>query len=90
MENLALACGGCNIRKSNFTEAVDPMTNDLINLFNPRTDVWEDHFIWSQDFSQAEGITPVGRATIHLLGLNRKGLVNLRLALAMYGVHPGG
>lgn len=90
MENLALACGGCNIRKSHFIQAVDPVTNDPVNLFNPRTDVWEDHFQWSLDFSLVEGLTPVGRATMLLLGLNRKGLVNLRLALAMYGVHPEG
>jgi hypothetical protein len=88
MENLALACGGCNIRKSNFTQAIDHETGLTVGLFHPRTDVWEDHFLWSDDYSLVFGISPVGRATMNLLGLNRKGLVNLRLALAMYGVHP--
>ena len=88
MENLALACGGCNIRKSNFTQAIDDETGLTVGLFHPRTDVWEDHFLWSDDYSLVFGISPIGRATMNLLGLNRKGLVNLRLALAMYGVHP--
>jgi hypothetical protein len=39
-------------------------------------------------FSIVEGITPTGRATVELLKLNRKGVVNLRKALFAYGVHP--
>lgn len=88
LENLALSCGGCNIRKSNHTQAVDEITNTTVNLYNPRTDAWEEHFQWSQEFSLIQGLTPAGRATIALLGLNRPGLVNLRMALSLYGVHP--
>ena len=38
--------------------------------------------------TNVEGITLQGRATVELLQLNRKGVVNLRKALFAYGVHP--
>jgi hypothetical protein len=60
----------------------------FVPLFNPRIDNWATHFTWSNDFSKMEGTTPVGRATVETLELNRKGLVNLRMALALFGVHP--
>ncbi|MEN9611141.1 MAG: hypothetical protein RLZZ628_1955 [Bacteroidota bacterium] len=86
--NIALACSGCNKRKSDKISAFDPISEQNMPLFNPRTDIWEHHFEWSADFSQMLGISPVGRATIEALQTNREGLVNLRLALFAYGVHP--
>jgi HNH endonuclease len=86
--NIALACSGCNKRKSDKIAAIDPISLQSVPLFNPRTDIWEDHFEWSNDFSQMIGRSDVGRATIQALQTNRIGLVNLRLALFAYGVHP--
>ncbi|MEO0040718.1 MAG: hypothetical protein RL329_166 [Bacteroidota bacterium] len=86
--NIALACSGCNKRKSDRITAIDPISQQSVPLFNPRTDIWESHFEWSEDFSQMQGLSFVGRATIHALQTNRTGLVNLRLALFAYGVHP--
>ena len=86
--NLALSCGGCNRRKRNRTTAIDFLTGEAVLLFNPRLDLWRSHFNWSADFSKIEGKTPVGRATIDALALNRTGLINLRKALAAFGVHP--
>ena len=88
LENLALSCGGCNGRKSDRLTGIDPQTNASVPLFNPSIDNWATHFTWSNDFSKMEGTTPVGRATVETLELNRKGLVNLRMALALFGVHP--
>ncbi|MBX2892848.1 MAG: HNH endonuclease [Saprospiraceae bacterium] len=35
-DNLALACQGCNSRKSAKTEATDPLTQQKVLLFHPR------------------------------------------------------
>jgi HNH endonuclease len=86
--NLAFSCGGCNSRKGYKIKATDPVSGSMVNLFNPRIDNWEEHFTWSDNFSIVEGSTPIGRATLALLHLNRKGVVNLRKALFAYGVHP--
>jgi 5-methylcytosine-specific restriction endonuclease McrA len=43
-DNLALACHHCNVHKGTNLTAIDPMTRDLVRLFNPRTQAWDDHF----------------------------------------------
>lgn len=52
LENLALVCGGCNRYKSNKIQAIDPTTNELVNLFNPRQQRWEKPFGWIEDYTQ--------------------------------------
>jgi len=88
LENLALSCGGCNGRKSDHIIGIDPQTKTSVRPFNPRVDDWAEHFTWNDDFSKINGVTSIGNATIALLDLNRKGLVNLRKALTAFGVHP--
>src|SRR5438045_861974 len=58
LANLAWSCQGCNNRKYTATEAIDPTTGVPVPLYNPREDHWSDHFVWSDDFSQLEGISP--------------------------------
>ena len=88
LENLGLACRGCNGLKGTRTEAPDPLTGEAAPLFHPRLDSWHTHFVWSHDFLQVVGKTPAGRATIAVLELNRMGLQNLRRALLLDGFHP--
>ena len=88
LENLAYACQGCNNHKYNHTNATDPQTGQLVPLFHPRRQVWEDHFTWSPDLTEVVGVTPTGRATVAALHLNREGVVNLRRVLAADGLHP--
>ena len=88
LDNLALACQGCNSRKYTATSAVDPASGQEVTLFNPRQDNWHEHFIWSDDFSLVVGVTPTGRATIVKLQLNRVGVVNLRKVLTLQEEHP--
>jgi hypothetical protein len=64
------------------------VTNQLVALFHPREMVWQDHFTWNEDVTQAIGITPIGRATIALLKTNRDSVVNMRQVLAIMGYHP--
>lgn len=88
LENLAFACQGCNNHKYVRTQSPDPATGDMVYLFHPRRQRWRDHFIWSHDFTHVLGLTPMGRATVAALHLNREGLVNLRKALFEFGEHP--
>jgi HNH endonuclease len=86
--NLALACFFCNRRKWNYLTALDPETGQDSPLFNPRQDVWQDHFIWSVDRIRVEGLTAIGRATIQALQFNRERALNLRSADVAIGRHP--
>lgn len=88
LENLALSCGGCNGHKYQKTEAPDPITSVLTPLFHPRKDSWSTHFEWDVDYLQIIGITPIGRATVRALHLNREELINLRMLVKMTGEHP--
>lgn len=87
-KNLALACQGCNNLKYNKTLAADPITLQDAPLFNPRMDLWPEHFTWNHDFSELLGLTPTGRATIAALRLNRENIANLRLVLVVAGKIP--
>jgi hypothetical protein len=86
--NLALSCLGCNSFKGAFLTGRDPVTDNETPLFHPRQHRWTAHFAWSEDGTQVIGITAAGRATVARLRLNRPGLVNLRAALRLFGVHP--
>lgn len=88
IENLAFSCHGCNLYKSNRTESFDVVSEGKSRLFHPRKDVWREHFDWAENYSIVVGITPVGRATVEAMRLNRKGLVNRRKALFIIGEHP--
>lgn len=87
-ENLALSCQGCNGHKYTKQEAADPVTGDIVPLFHPRRQRWRDHFAWSADALLIVGLTPVGRATVDALRMNRVELVNLREVLYAAQKHP--
>jgi hypothetical protein len=69
-DNLALACRRCNERRYNFITGIDPETQIELPLFNPRNQIWSDHFIWSVDSLRIIGTTNIGRATCNRLDLN--------------------
>ena len=56
-------------------------------LFNPRTDVWREHFRWSNDFGWIIGETAVGRATVTRLDINLPGSVSMRELIARAGTN---
>lgn len=93
ISNLALACRRCNERRYNFVSAVDPTTSVEVSLFNPRTQDWATHFIWSADSLSIIGITPIGRATCQRLDLNDsrrpdKFIQRSRQQWRQAGLHP--
>jgi hypothetical protein len=87
-DNLWLSCRLCNEAKGVLTEAVDPQTGELVPLFNPREQVWAEHFAWSEDGTQIIGQTPVGRATVAALSLNSEFRVRARAIWIEAGWHP--
>jgi hypothetical protein len=87
-ENLALSCHGCNLFKSDKTDFFDATSGKNVRLFNPRRDLWTDHFSWTSDFAEIVGLTAIGRATIKALKLNRSGLINQRRIFHKQGEHP--
>jgi hypothetical protein len=44
LENLALACVSCSLRKVARRQAADPETGEMAPLFHPRREVWNRHF----------------------------------------------
>ena len=64
-ENLALACLRCNRYKGYDLTAIDPVDRVVVPLFNPRLQVWADHFEIIGVLIR--GLSPVGRATLALL-----------------------
>lgn len=83
LENLALCCAFCNSHKGPNAAGVDLATGGVIPLFNPRKDVWSDHFHWNEGLVVAR--TSIGEATIHVLALNHSDQVSIRRALAFDG-----
>lgn len=88
LDNLALACQGCNNHKYNKTVGIDSINNNFVPLYHPRKQLWHQHFAWNQNFTEIIGLTPTGRATVETLKLNREGVVNLRQVLYSVGEHP--
>jgi hypothetical protein len=86
--NLAFSCQGCNGQKYAKTNALDPITGRAAPLFNPRSQKWSEHFCWTVNGTRVEGTSPVGRATVLALQLNRSGLLNLRRIMVIAGIHP--
>lgn len=84
--NLALSCLPCNSYKGSNVAGYDPDTDELQPLFNPRRDVWDEHFAW--DGPLLRGRTPIGRATMVVLRINSPERVEHRRLLIEAGQFP--
>ncbi|MEH2088809.1 HNH endonuclease [Nostoc sp.] len=69
INNLALACRRCNERRYNFVAGYDLETKAVVPLFNPRQQIWSEHFLWSANDRTIIGVTPTGRATCNRLDI---------------------
>lgn len=85
-DNLALACVSCSLRKWANQSAEDPDTGEVVPLFNPRTQLWQQHFDWHGEL--VVPLTSVARATIQALHLNRPLIVAIRKEETARGRHP--
>jgi hypothetical protein len=87
-DNLWLACSLCNDHKSDRIAALDPLSGEIVRLFDPRHQVWSEHFAWAENGERIIGRTPTGRATVVALNLNRPSLVRARRAWVAVDWHP--
>ena len=86
--NLWLACSLCNDHKADRIAALDPATGERVRLFDPRHQVWAEHFRWTDAGDRIIGLTPTGRTTVAALRLNRPTLVKARQLWTVAGWHP--
>lgn len=87
LENLALACVSCSLRKGARSTALDPVTHELVTLFNPRLELWANHFEHAVGLLIV-GKTSTGRATVELLHLNRPTAISIRYEESLRGRYP--
>ncbi len=86
LNNLALACFHCNNHKVPNIAGIDPETTELIRLYHPRLDRWEEHFAWKGP--RLVGVTAICRTTVEVLAINIRHRVAHRQALMEEGVFP--
>jgi hypothetical protein len=86
LDNLALCCLDCNSHKGPNIAGIDPITRALTPLFNPRRDVWHEHFEWQGAI--LIGITPIGRTTGAVLEMNNPFQLLTRESLIQEGLFP--
>lgn len=87
--NLWLACPLCNRHKADKITGTDPASGVTVPLFNPRAQVWTDHFRWSENGLCIIGLTPVGRATVEALHLSDDpDALKVRSYWVLAGWHP--
>lgn len=85
-DNLALACVSCSLRKGARQAIKDPETGKEVLFFNPRQQVWKEHFAWKG--VKVVGLTAKGRATANALDLNRATMLAIRAEEEILGRHP--
>ena len=86
MNNLAWACADCNSYKGTDLTGIDPETGRIERLFNPRSDVWSEHFAWEGGVMRPK--TAIGRVTVTLLKINLPARVDVRRELMAAGLFP--
>jgi HNH endonuclease len=83
-ENLAYACPHCNQNKgSDIASYTDE--DELVRLFNPRKDSWNEHF----EIIKSGVITPIssiGEVTVNILSFNQIERIIFRKSLIEIGV----
>lgn len=87
-DNLCLACHACNEFKAARVFVEDPETGKEVPLFNPRRQNWLDHFCWSPEGTEIEGLTAIGRATVLALNMNHPLIIEARRRWVAVGWHP--
>lgn len=85
-DNLALSCLSCNRHKGSDFATIDQVTKEIVPLFNPRHQVWDEHFYTEN--ARIEGKTQIGQATARLLQFNVPNRVLQRQVLISRGEYP--
>ena len=84
-ENLALSCFYCNNAKGTDLGTI-LHEGEFIRFYNPRNDVWKDHFSLLDHFFVPK--TKIAEGTIKILELNHEDRLVERLAFLEAGLFP--
>jgi hypothetical protein len=84
-DNLAYACMLCNRLKGTNLSSLD-RAGALVRLYNPRSDVWRDHF--RLDGAVIQPLTTEAEATARLLRFNLAERVRERAVFQKLGRYP--
>ena len=85
-DNRAWCCHRCNLHKGPNLSGRDPLTGNVVRLFDPRRQAWGRHFHWTG--AVLVGRTQIGRATVVTLNINDPQRVELRAAVMTDGDWP--
>jgi hypothetical protein len=86
--NLAASCYRCNEFKGARIQGIDSATDELTMFFNPRKQLWIEHFAWGNGATQVIGVTAIGRVTVGALRINNEYIVATRGIWIARGWHP--
>jgi len=86
--NCALACRSCNLYKSDQLEGLDELTGEIVRLFHPRQDRWDEHCRIDMVAGSILGRTSTGRATVAILQMNRPIQLAARRQWMLLGLFP--
>jgi hypothetical protein len=82
--NLAWCCSRCNLHKGPNLSGIDPTSKNIVPLFNPRLQAWEENFAWNG--LEIIGLTPEARATVQVLAMNGAQALDVRAELIEQGL----
>jgi hypothetical protein len=83
LQNTCLSYAYCNSAKGSNVAGYDPESGELVALFDPRADDWEDHFRWNG--AVLVGLSATARATIDVLRINDSDRIEHRRLLLASG-----
>jgi hypothetical protein len=67
-ENLCYACLFCNLQKGTDLGSINWRSGELVRFFNPRRDLWREHF--QLDGAIIRSTTDIGEVTARILDFN--------------------
>ena len=85
-DNLAYCCSFCNWKKGTNLATLILPNDEMIRIFNPRKQNWQEHF--STVAGKIIPLSKTGVATAQLLEFNLPERVEVRLELAKAGFYP--
>ncbi len=86
-ENLAYACLFCNRSKGSDIGSIVPETGAFVRFFNPRCDVWSEHFELREGM-RIVPLTAIGVTTERILAFNDSRRILERQTLHAEGRYP--
>ena len=86
LSNLALACYYCN--RSKGTDIGSIYQGEFIRFYNPRIDIWQEHFAMDLENATIQSLSPIGKVTSSILGFNQIDRIIERQILIASGKYP--